>query len=360
MKILHIAPFNVANVPYTFIQTERELGYESRLVTFAKNPRGYPEDICLNLPFLNFQGFKFFKRLIGGRLRTEISNIKPVLTEIPPKWKPNKIESNFIQLRETIWKPHIDKFIKENSIEQFDIIQLDGGLDFYRDGRDIIHLKNLGKKIICCYTGSDLRTRGVIPEIDKISDLNVSVEFDHLQCHPNLNHIPFPFDNSKFELVSNKNEDQIIIGHAPTNRAAKGSDAIISIVEELKKNFPVKLNLIENMPYEIALKKKAECHIFIDQIGDLGYGINSLESLSMGIATCSCLAEGFEEIYSDHPFIVIDESNMKDRFIELIENKKLRFQKGTEGREWVKKYHDPLKVVNKIHTLLKENVTTQP
>jgi len=353
MKILHIAPFNVANVPMTFVLTERQLGHESRLITFAKNPQGFPEDICLNLPFVTFKGSTYFKGLIGGRSRIQITNIKPKLTNFPPIWKPNKPEKILMKVREAIWKPIIRTAYQQYQLDRFDVVQLDGGVGFFRDGSDIIRLRRQGKKIICCYAGSDLRVRGVIPQIDAISDLNVTVEYDHLKLHPNIHHIFFPFDASKFKPLLYRDENIIRIGHAPTNRAAKGSDVIIPAVKELEQNYPVKLILIENLPYQEALKRKAECHIFIDQIGDLGYGINSLEALAMGIPTCSCLAPGFDEQYPDHPFIVIDGQNLKSRLISLIQNKQLRIKKGREGQGWVKKYHDPIRVVEKIHELTK-------
>lgn len=353
MKILHIAPFNVANVPMTFVQAERQLGHDSRLVTFSKNARGFPEDICLNLPFVNFKALIHFKRLISGKSRTEITNIKPKLTNLPPTWQPNQLEKLFIKFRELFWQPTIKKAYQHYQLDQFDIIQLDGGIGFFRDGSDIIRLKQLEKKIICCYTGSDLRIRGVIPQIDAISDLNVTVEYDHLKLHPKIHHIFFPFDVQKFKPLPYRDDEILRIGHAPTNRAAKGSDVIIPVIKELEQNYPVKLILIENLSYQEALKLKAKCHIFIDQIGDLGYGINSLESLAMGIPTCSCLAPGFDEQYPDHPFIVIDEQNLRSRLISLIQNKELRIKKTKEGREWVKKYNDPIQIVQRIHQLAK-------
>jgi hypothetical protein len=353
MKILHIAPFNVANVPMTFVQAERLLGHDSRLITFAKNPRGFPEDICLNLPFVNFKGLTYFKRMIGGKFRIKVTNIKPELTSLPPTWQPNQLEIVFIKFREALWKPIIKKVYHHYQLDQFDIIQLDGGIGFFRDGSDIVRLKHQGNKIICCYTGSDLRVRGVIPQIDEISDLNVTVEYDHLKLHPKIHHIFFPFDVEKFKPLPYPDDKILRIGHAPTNRAAKGSDVIIPIVKDLEQNYAIKLILIENLPYQDALKRKAKCHIFIDQIGDLGYGINSLESLAMGIPTCSCLAPGFDEQYPDHPFIVIDSENLKSQLLSLIKNKELRIKKAREDREWVKKYHDPIKVVERIHGLAK-------
>lgn len=351
MKILHIAPFNVAGVPLTFVKAERSMGHYSRLITFAKNPRGYPEDICLNLPFLNFRGFTSFKRMIMGKKRTEITNIKPKLSETPPTWQPGEPEQCLIHFREKIWSQKISQAFEQYEIDSFDVIQLDGGIGFFRDGRDIKRLHEKGKKILCCYTGSDLRTRGIIPEIDKISDLNITVEFDHLPLHPNLHHVFFPFDGSKIRPARFSENAVLRIGHAPTNRAAKGSDDIIAVVKKLENKYPVQLVLIENMSYEQALEMKSACHIFIDQIGDLGYGINSLESLVMGIPTCSCLAEGFDDKYPDHPFVVVNAHNLAQRLIRLIEDKSLRMIKGRNGRDWVLKYHDPESVVREIHRL---------
>ncbi len=352
MKILHIAPFNIANVPLTFVRAERQLGHDSRLITFSKNPRGFPEDICLNLPFVNFKGFTSFKRLIGGKSRITVTNIKPELTSLPPIWRPNQLEKVLIKFREAIWQPIIKQAYQQYQLDQFDVIQLDGGIGFFRDGSDIIRWKQQSKKIICCYAGSDLRIRGVIPQIDPISDLNVTVEYDHLKLHPNIHHVFFPFDASKFVPLPYRDEKIIRIGHAPTNRAAKGSNVIIPIVKELEQNYSVKLILIENLSYQEALKRKSECHIFIDQIGDLGYGINSLEALAMGIPTCSCLAPGFAEQYPNHPFIVIDEYNLKSQLVNLIQNTELRMKKAEEGMEWVRKYHDPVKVVQRINQLI--------
>lgn len=358
MTILHLAPFNIANVPMTFVLAERKLGHDSRLITFSRHPRGFPEDICLNLPLINFRGFTAFKRLIGGKTRTTVSNIKPELTSLPPTWRPNPLEKILIKIREAIWRPIIKRASQLYQLDQFEVIQLDGGLGFFRDGSDIVRWKSMGKKIICCYGGSDLRVRGVIPQIDAISDINVTVEFDHLTLHPHIHHVFFPFDVERFQPLPYRDDAMLRIGHAPTHRAAKGSDVIIPIVQELERDYPVKLILIENLPYQEAITRKAECHIFIDQIGDLGYGINSLEALAMGIPTCSCLAPGFEKQYPDHPFIVIDADNLKSQLISLITDESFRREKARQGREWVKKYHDPIKVVQKIHNLMQS--TTSP
>ncbi len=358
LKILHIAPFNTSGVPITFVKAERKLGYDSRLVTLGKDSRNYQEDICLHLPFLNSGWVRAAKQVFSHPSKLDINNRTKKLENIPLYWHPNGLpEKALIAFREHFWGKKIRRLFKEIDFWNFDVYQLDGGLEFFRDGRTIQKLKSLGKKVICCYTGSDLRTRGAIPRIDSLADLNVTLEFDHLKLHPDIHHVFFPFDVSQYQTRPEPESKTIRIGHAPTNRRAKGSDVIIAAIKEIQSKHPVELVLIENLSHEESLSRKSGCHIFVDQIGKLGYGLNSLESLAVGIPTCSCMAAGFAEKYSDHPFVIIDEKNIKDQLLALILDKKLRCDFGKKGRSWVQEYHDAGKVVKEIHELagLKKN-----
>ncbi|MCI0512202.1 hypothetical protein L0128_03220 [candidate division KSB1 bacterium] len=351
MKILHLAPFNVAGVPIEFVRAERSLGFTSRLVTLGRSRLQFEEDICLDLPLLDSPVVNLAKRLFSPATRTQVHYRVPPATEIPRIWHPNRLENGLIVAREFLWRPKIQAAMQQYHLEDFDIYQLDGGLEFFRDGRFIRALKARGKKIICCYTGSDLRVRGILPAIDALSDLNISVEFDHQFLHPNLTHVPFPINPERYTQKASQPGEKIRIGHAPTNRQAKGSDLIIPIVRQLEDEFPVELILIERLPYPQALALKATCQIFIDQIGDLGYGISALEALCMGIPTCTCLAPGFDAKYPDHPFVVVDEQNLRPELIHLIQDTTFREVKARAGFNWVWKVHDSRAVVQRIHAL---------
>ena len=103
------------------------------------------------------------------------------------------------------------------------------------------------------------------------------------------------------------------MGHAPTNRFYKGSNHIIRICEKLKMEGKIEFDLIENVTNEDALKRKKKLDIFIDQIGDKGgwgYGMNSIESLSMGICTLTEMNQSYEDFISDHPFVNINEKSL--------------------------------------------------
>ncbi len=360
-RILHIAPLNTAGVPYAFVKAERRLGYDSRLITLGKSRFGYEEDICLNLPFLRTPGIKLLRKAVSDPSRSIVENVHHIPAEIPRKWMPRGfLESTLFQFRERVWAPRIRDVLSEIDIWNVDIVQLDGGLEFYRDGRTIKELDRLGKKIICCYTGSDLRVRGVIPEIDELAHLNVTVEYDHKYFHPNIHHVFFPFDMEPFDVIPPRAQHSVRIGHAPTNRRAKGSDQIISQLKELKKSRDIEIVLIENLPYKEALKLKATCDIFVDQIGDLGYGINSLEALAMGIPVATSLVSDFGESYPDNPFIEVDKDSLVAQLQPFLDDADLRREEGIKGRDWVMKYHDHVKVVRRIHKLAGISVAETP
>jgi len=105
------------------------------------------------------------------------------------------------------------------------------------------------------------------------------------------------------------------------------------------------------MQYEAALALKGSCDIFVDQIGDLGYGINALEALAMTIPAASCLAPGFAAAYPDHPFVEVQAGTLQEALLRLIEDGELRRRLGREGREWVAENHDSRAVVRRIHAL---------
>ena len=350
--ILHIAPMNTSGVPGQFVLAELKLGFSSRLVPLFRDRRSYFEDICLDLPFIDFAGTKWIKRHISAPEKLSVTNIARVPEQIPVVWQPHSMaEKLLVRLRDFLWRPKIQRAIRKFALDRFDVYQLDGGLDFYRHSGFIKRQKALGKKIICCYTGSDLRTRGVIPAIDALSDLNVTVEFDHLRLHPQIHHVFFPFDADKFQPQPRRTQGKIRISHAPTSWQAKGSHIIVPILQELAKSHAVEIVLIENLPYAQAIQRKQTCDIFVDQIGDLGYGINSLEALAMTIPTCSCLAPGFAEAYPDHPFVDVNAENLRFELLRLIENPDLRQRYGAAGRAWVQKYHDAGNSVIAIHRL---------
>ena len=188
LKILHIAPLNFAGVPYDFFKMHNACGDYSRLITLHKNERIFPEDICLNLPLPNQTLAKMLRK---KKIQSLEENGRETAHFFESK---NLSEKIYYKFYDFLIQPKIEKAISDYGLNDFDIIHFDGGLDFYRDSRQALKWKKQGKKIICCYYGSDLRIRGLIKELDEISDLNLTSEYDHLALKKDLKYLFYPYD----------------------------------------------------------------------------------------------------------------------------------------------------------------------
>ena len=190
-----------------------------------------------------------------------------------------------------------------------------------------------------------------MPVIDSVSDLNLTNEVDLLYKHPNIKYLFLPYETSKFSKVKNK-RSKLLVSHAPTNRFYKGSDYIIKVCKQFERENKIYFDLIENVSHSEALNRKSKSDIFIDQIGDRGgwgYGMNSVESLSMGICTLTQLNSKYQKFIPDHPFINVNKETLKQNLEELIKDKKEIFKKGEEAKKWVKKKHNIKKVADELY-----------
>ncbi len=241
-------------------------------------------------------------------------------------------------------KKKVERIIDEFNLNDFDVIHYDSGLDIFHNSSLAKKWKKEGKKIVCCYYGSDLRLRGIVKEMDAISDLNITSEFDHLELKKDLHYLFYPYDPSELPAKKTEENEKIKIVHSPTNRQFKGTDLIMSVIENIKKENNIEFILLEKINRKELLKIKAECDISIDQVGGTmggtGYGKAGLETLSMGIPTITNMTKEYSDWIPENPFVVANNSEqLYIKLNELIESKSLREEFGEKGKAWVNKYH---------------------
>jgi glycosyltransferase involved in cell wall biosynthesis len=352
LKILHLAPQNYAGVPYSFYKMHLYCGDQSRLITFHKNSLDFPEDICLNLPLPNFSVAKKWRKHTVSIREQESAPLAPVFA---PK---NIFEQYYFFLNDLLKKNKIEKIIKEYDLDNYDIIHFDAGLDFFRNASQAVKWKKQGKKIVCCYFGSDLRIRGIIKSLDEISDLNITSEYDHLKLKKDLHYLFYPFDPSELPSKNNTNNEFVTIVHSPTNRKYKGTGLIISVIDKIKKEKKINFLLLENMLRPALLKIKAQADISIDQVGGTmggtGYGKAGLETLAIGIPTITNMTTEYAAWLPENPFTVANDQNeLYSKLNFLIENPEQRIESGNKGVSWVKKYHGFEQVNKKLLELYK-------
>jgi len=353
IRILHIAPLNFAGVPYDFFRMHNACGDFSRIVTLHKNERVFPEDICLDLPL----PYQYLAKILRKRKIKSLEEKERVTAHYFQS--KNLLDKTYYKIYDYLIQPKIEKAISDYSLDDFDIIHYDGGLDFYRDSRQALKWKEKGKKIVCCYYGSDLRIRGLIKELDDIADLNITSEYDHLALKKDLKYLFYPYDTSELPMKKERTIDSVKIVHSPTNRKYKGTELIISVIDKIKKEKSIEFLLMENVDRKELLNIKSKCDISIDQVGGsmggTGYGKAGLETLAMGIPTITNMTKDYVEWLPENPFVVANNFEELYKVLnELIDNKNYRIENGKRGIDWVKKYHSLSSVNENLLRLYQE------
>lgn len=352
LKILHMAPQNYAGVPYDFFRMHLDSGDQSHLITYHKNQLSFPEDICLDFPLPKNRMAAFWRK---KKMQERESAAAATFHYFKPK---NFIEKIYFSLSNLSRKNKVDQLIEKYDLDDYDIIHYDAGLDVFRNSSLALRWKNQGKKIICCYFGSDLRIRGIIKELDDISDLNLTTEYDHLSLKRDLQYIFYPYDPSELPVRKKNDSAKIRIVHSPTNRKYKGTELIISVIGKIKEKHDIEFFLLENLSRDKVLEIKSSCDISIDQVGGsmggTGYGKAGIETLAMGIPTITNMTTDYSSWLSENPFITANTSEeLFDVLINLINSAEMREEFGLKGKLWVEKYHGYKNVNNRLMELYK-------
>ncbi|MGE5500228.1 MAG: glycosyltransferase, partial [Syntrophothermus sp.] len=282
-------------------------------------------------------------------------------SDTAPIFRPgNFAEQVYFGLSDLLRRRAVEEAIEKYNLNDFEIIHYDAGLDFYRNSAQAKKWKRQGKKIVCCYYGSDLRARGIIRELDEISDLNITSEFDHLELKKDLHYLFYPYDSSELPGKDNQENEKVRIVHSPTNRKYKGTELIISVIERISREKNIEFLLLENLPREDVLRVKSRSDICIDQVGGTmggtGYGKAGIETLAMGIPTITNMTKSYSSWLPENPFSVANNAEeLYLRLNELIDSAELRSTMGEKGKEWVRKYHGYENVNKNLYELYRRS-----
>jgi glycosyltransferase involved in cell wall biosynthesis len=340
-----------------FVDAHRRHGHEARLVTLCECVNEFEEDICLHLPLL--KGTAFHQTLKG--LMNRLNRNREKFEVEPggvPVWKPRgRMEAEFFRLREELWKPRIERAIREHGLDRYDVYHLESGVGFYRDARFLRAMKARGAHVVCYYLGTDLRNRGVIPAVRDISDLNLTCEWDHLKLDPSLTYFHLPFDVSKLEYREPA-VDRLRVCHAPRNRWFKGTHHVLAAVERAKQRVDFDFDLVEGVPHAEAMRRKRAANLLIDHVGEAGgttgYGMNSLEALALGIPCMTSMMPVYEEFVGEHPFLVTTPETLEEQLVQLAREPAVLRERSRAGREWVETVHGVDRIVEKIYAKYRE------
>jgi hypothetical protein len=146
---------------------------------------------------------------------------------------------------------------------------------------------------------------------------------------------------------------EITVVHAPTDRAAKGTNTILAALEHLKQKYPLRIVLVENRSHTEALDMYRQADLVIDQLLVGWYGSVAVEAMKMGKPVAVYIREedlSFipEPMAKDlrEAVIQIDPFSMEAVLEEYLQNPKLLSLKSEAGQAYVHRWHDPLYVAS--------------
>jgi glycosyltransferase involved in cell wall biosynthesis len=316
------------------------MGHTGRLLTLYKHRGSIPEDICLNKKLFD-PGW-----LHHLRSRREKEAEKLIAQEagrgVFHEYKPaTMLERVYVALRDEWRSMEFSRLAEKYDLYGFDIYHFHGGIDFFRDSRWVKKLAKRGKPIVCHYHGPDIRTRGIVKAVDDASGLNLTSEFDLLTLHPGLRYLAIPYDCSHLPQKTNPGKKLRIV-HTPSNPAAKGTHLIEPVLARLARERGIEYAIVTGVSRQKAIEEKMRSHIAIEQVGNFGgtgYGVNSLETLAMGMPTITEFTPQYAAFLAGHPFILADKDSLYSVLVKLIDDKEYRAAAGSKGRNWVEENH---------------------
>jgi hypothetical protein len=227
------------------------------------------------------------------------------------------------------------------------MIHFKGDEGVFYDVSDV-HI-NLDKPIIWTVCGIQWRAHhNEIWESNKKYISKLLCTTPDLRFDTNAEVFPFALDEIRYKPID-KAMDCTIIGHSvSTNR--KGSEFILQVIDEITHERPdVFMNIQQDCPYAMTMELKRLNHIFIDQIFDYNiYGNSAVEGMALGSAV---LVQTAHDLYG---LVNVTKETLKQRILELINNRELLQQKQREAYERFIGYHSYKSVAARLERIYDE------
>ena len=143
--------------------------------------------------------------------------------------------------------------------------------------------------------------------------------------------------------------------HAPSHRGTKGTEYLLQAVEMLQsEGIPFQFTLVEEMSREEAAQVYEQADLVVDQLLAGWYGGLAVECMALGKPVITylrrsdfgALPAGMAE---DLPFIEANPDTIAEVLRDWLQRSDRELmEKGCEGRAFVEKWHDPIKIAERM------------
>ncbi len=342
MKVLHL-PTSVGGNSWALAQGEKRLGLDSRVLVKSQSTLGYPTDINLNLQHRTPVGklARLLRVFLAIRKQFDVFhfNFGSSLIHAPTRGL-NQADLPYYPRRARL-------FATYNGC--------DARQKFPTMARSCVAACHDSK----CYGGQCNSGRLDAARRRGIEKMSRYVE--HIWAlNPDLLHFLPPEKSSFLPYVCavDSVEPPMPVGekktlrvvHAPTDRAAKGTDHILRAVGAIEKRYPgaIELRLVEGLPYEQALRVYQTADLVIDQVLIGWYGGLAVEVMKMGKPVIARINEADLRFLPtqmardvQQAVIAADPTTLEHRLARCIEDRTWLRARADAAVEYVHRWHAP-------------------
>jgi hypothetical protein len=149
--------------------------------------------------------------------------------------------------------------------------------------------------------------------------------------------------------VGEKPAGRLRVSHSPTNRFKKGTDEILAALRDLD----IDLDVIEGVPFDECVRRRAPSHIFVDQaqaqIG--GFGASSIEALAAGCVTISDMRHIHPRVWAEFipkpPILDVRAVvEIRQAVQEFLADREVVAVHAAHAVAWTRAHSDPVPVAN--------------
>jgi glycosyltransferase involved in cell wall biosynthesis len=329
-RILH-APTDVGGNALGLSRGERELGLHSDVAVIATGPFGYGADIRLSLE----------NRATWRRLAARVAFLR-------------------------------------RALHDYDIIHFNFGQSllalriFGRILNELPLIKLAGKTILVTFQGCDVRAyaccnclqkRCQAEDVYRIPNARRFLRYADRCFHlnpdlrlwlPGSQFIPYASVDPRMLTPGGPPplSDELIIAHAPTNRAGKGTQHVIEAVRQLNvEGVEVRLDLIESVAHDEVIRRLRAADLVVDQVLTGWYGGFAVEAMALAKPVLCHIRENDPEdnpFGAELPIVRATADTLVARIRELVADRDARLRIGAAGRTFVERRHDPRTVARDV------------
>jgi glycosyltransferase involved in cell wall biosynthesis len=243
----------------------------------------------------------------------------------------------------------------------------------YPFGYDLFMLKALGKTVIMNFRGSEVRQKDIFEQKSKFyfsdgedhglfknfpsEEQRRYINFCNAFCTsivvpdaelasyvPGSKIIPRAIDLSVWPFIGAVNHRRPLVIHAPTRRQVKGTDYVLSAVENLKNaGLEFDFQLIEGLRNDEARELYKKADIVVDQLRIGWHGVLALEAMALGKVVVCYIRDDLEKGLlhkGKMPLINATPDTINEVLHDLISKPTLRREIGHFARRYVEEIHD--------------------